>query len=239
MARIRTVKPDFFRHDLLQDLEITHKGKCCMLVFSGLWGHCDKAGRFRWRPKHLKLDILPFLPFDMAETMTILEQARQVVRYEVGGEEYGWIPTFTEHQRISGKEAQEPERYPPPPREAIERYEGSNGEAIEKQSRRQEGKGMEGNGDVGVSASPALPLGAVNGNAVCYIPLNDGTEFGVSKELSEELGKLYPRVDVPQTLNEIRGWNLANPTRKKTRRGVLSHINAWMQKEQNRGPQTR
>ncbi len=89
-------------------------------------------------------------------------------------------------------------------------------------------------------ASSALALsaaGVANGDEVAYIPCNDGSEFGVSKELAEELARLYPAVNVPQTLNEIRGWNLANPSRRKTRRGVLSHINAWMTKEQNRGPQ--
>lgn len=85
------------------------------------------------------------------------------------------------------------------------------------------------------SSANALSAG-VNGNGVAYIPLNDGTEFGVSKEFAEELQKLYPAVDVPQTLNEIRGWNMANPSRRKTKRGVMQHINAWMSKEQNRGP---
>lgn len=87
-------------------------------------------------------------------------------------------------------------------------------------------------------ASSAKALSTVNGSAVSYIPLNDGTEYGVTKELAEELSRLYPAVDVPQTLNEIRGWNLANPSRKKTRRGVLSHINGWLSKEQNRGPKS-
>lgn len=81
----------------------------------------------------------------------------------------------------------------------------------------------------------ASPPARVNGFA-CYIPLNDGTEFGVSHDQVEEFGKLYPAVDITQTLNEIRGWNLANPAKRKTSRGVMTHINAWMAKEQNRGP---
>jgi hypothetical protein len=81
------------------------------------------------------------------------------------------------------------------------------------------------------SRSPGDP---VNGNAVAYIPIQGG-EFGVSQELSEELARLYPKVDVPQTLNEIRGYNISNPTKRKTRSGVLRHINTWMAKEQNRG----
>lgn len=85
-------------------------------------------------------------------------------------------------------------------------------------------------------ASSAKALSAVNGDAVAFIPLNDGKEFGVSKALAAELQKLYPAVDVPQTLNEIRGWNLANPARRKTQRGIVAHLNSWMSREQNRGP---
>jgi hypothetical protein len=88
---------------------------------------------------------------------------------------------------------------------------------------------------VGASAEALTPGDPVNGNAVAYIPLNDDTEFGVSKEYAEELARLYPAVDVPQTLTEIRGYNLSKPQRRKTRRGVLAHINTWMAKEQNRG----
>jgi hypothetical protein len=77
-------------------------------------------------------------------------------------------------------------------------------------------------------------FGAVNGHAVFQIPCIGG-EFGLSAEQLAEFEKLYPAVDVRQTLNEIRGWNLAHPSRQKTPRGVLGHVNSWMAKEQNRG----
>lgn len=139
MARIRSIKPEFFRHEGLQDLEAANQGAYPMMVFAGLWGHCDKAGRFEWKPRTLKLDILPFLEFDMAITLAILEDGGFVKSYEVDGKKYGLIQTFSEHQRVSGKEAQEPEKYPAP----IEKQKGSNGEATEKHSGEQEGKGRE------------------------------------------------------------------------------------------------
>lgn len=46
---------------------------------------------------------------------------------------------------------------------------------------------------------------------------------------------LFPAVDVPQKLREVRAWNLANPARRKTRTGVQRHITAWLAKEQDRG----
>jgi uncharacterized phage protein (TIGR02220 family) len=190
VARIRTVKPDFFRHELLQDLELTYPGKYPMLVFEGLWGHCDKAGRFEWRPRHLKLDILPFLPFEMAETLAILEKAGMLKKYTVDGKEYGEIPSFTEHQRIGGKESQEPEKHPAPTSEAPKKKRGSNREAPGKQQGLQEGKGREGNkegnGDVGLAPDPA-PQG------------DEKKPKDVAKEilifLNEKTGRNYEPVD--------------------------------------------
>ncbi len=152
MARIRTIKPDFFRHEGLQELELAHPGEYPMFVFAGLWGHCDKAGRFEWKPRMLKLDILPFLDFDMAGTLEILERADFVRRYEVDGKTYGVIDSFPEHQRIGGKEAQDPEKFPAP----TEKQEGSTREALGKQKGLQEGKGREEEGN-GVNPAPKNP----------------------------------------------------------------------------------
>lgn len=136
MGRIRTVKPEFFRHEGLQDLEIENPGAYPMFVFQGLWLQCDRNGVFEWRPRQLKLDILPFLPFDMLVTLGILERAKYVLRYSVDGKEYGQIPSFSKHQRLSGKEAtQEGERFPLPNsaiNESMVKQAGSTGEAVGK-----------------------------------------------------------------------------------------------------------
>lgn len=138
MARIRTVKPEFFRHEGLQDLAAAN-GAHVMLVFAGLWGHCDRAGRFEWRPRQLKLDILPFLEFDMGEALSALEGAGFIQRYEVDGKVFGLIPSFADHQRFSGKEASEKEKHPAPP----VKQRGSAGEALGKHVPAQEEEGKE------------------------------------------------------------------------------------------------
>lgn len=151
MGRIRTVKPDFFRHELLQELEQNNPKMKPMLVFEGLWTCCDKEGRFEWKPRNLKLDILPFVQFDMEKTLELLRQSELVTRYEVDGRQYGSIPTFKDHQRISGKEKEAPSRFPEPNR-------GSTGEAPEKHPGAREGKGngvQEGNGVTRDALPPA------------------------------------------------------------------------------------
>lgn len=166
MARIRTIKPEFFRHEGLQDLAAKH-GAHVMLVFAGLWGHCDRAGRFEWRPRTLKLDILPFLEFDMEQALTLLEQAGFIERYEVDGKQYGSINSFTEHQNIGGKERDAPLKLPANPLkrqgksgkspgsdgevtqssqvvDIAEKQSGSDGEVPGKQLGTQEGNGLKG-----------------------------------------------------------------------------------------------
>lgn len=173
MARIRTVKPEFFRHEKLQEM-----GERSMLIFEGLWTQCDKAGRFPWKPKTLKLDILPFITFDMETELNRLAEAYFVIKYEVQGEFFGVIPTFGEHQRITGKEGLEPAKYPdpPPPKPKKTRkltkveaghtgdtpgtQSGNDGETTEITGR--EGKGIgreeEGKGSSAASPLPSDPL---------------------------------------------------------------------------------
>jgi hypothetical protein len=54
MARIRSVKPEFFRHEQLQDLEFNHPGMYPMFVFEGLWNICDRQGVFLYKPRQIK-----------------------------------------------------------------------------------------------------------------------------------------------------------------------------------------
>ena len=145
MARIRSIKPEFFRHETLQDLEIENPGKYPMLVFAGLWGHCDSRGRFEWRPRQLKLDILPFLQFDMGEVLALLERAGMVKHYSCDGKDYGEIKSFEKHQRLSGKEAGCGEKYPSPISESTGKQRGSNGEIPESQEEegKRKGRGRE------------------------------------------------------------------------------------------------
>jgi hypothetical protein len=86
------------------------------------------------------------------------------------------------------------------------------------------------------SAALSAPPGSVNDvdPIVERIPLCDGSEFAVPKSMRDELDRLYPAVDPDQTLKEIRGWNLANPRRRKTSRGIRQHIFDWFKREQDK-----
>ena len=66
------------------------------------------------------------------------------------------------------------------------------------------------------------------------LPLNDKTEYPIIAKEVKEWSALYPAVDVMQELREMRGWLLANPEKRKTRRGILRFVIGWLSREQDK-----
>jgi hypothetical protein len=114
MARIRNVKPEFYSHEELNDLEARFPELKPMLVFSGLWNQCEYSGVFAWSIRKLKLAILPFIDFDLERSLDLLENYGFVRRYRNGGKEYGHVINFTKYQAISGSERARGLKYPLP-----------------------------------------------------------------------------------------------------------------------------
>ena len=73
----------------------------------------DREGRFRWQPRILKLDILPFDEVDFSLVLDTLANHEWIEKYTVEGEVYGVIPKFLAHQRPNTREAAS--ILPPPP----------------------------------------------------------------------------------------------------------------------------
>ena len=104
MARIRTIKPEFFRHEAL--FEIARKsGLPLRLAFIGLWTAADRDGRFKWRPRQLKLDVLPYDEVDFVAVLDALVSGGFVMKYVIDGDAFGVIPSWTRHQVINNREA--------------------------------------------------------------------------------------------------------------------------------------
>lgn len=103
MARIRTVKPMLFRHEELFEAEV-ETGLPLRLAFIGLFTCCDREGRFHWRPRALQLDVMPYDNVDFSRVLDALATRGFVVKYEVDGEVFGCIPSFSKHQIINNRE---------------------------------------------------------------------------------------------------------------------------------------
>lgn len=70
---------------------------------------------------------------------------------------------------------------------------------------------------------------------VVELILNDKSTFAVKRTQVDEWDKLYTGVDVEQELKKMCAWCDANPTKRKTRKGIKAFIVNWLNKEQDRG----
>lgn len=169
MARIRSLKPEFFTDEDLAELSYAAR-----IAFAGLWVMADGHGRMEDRPKYLKTQILPYDNEDMDALLNQLSERGFIVRYTVNGSRFIWIPNFRKHQRITGREADAESEFPPYEGEKIEGPEatgnqsGNNGETTGKQpmfhqcpggGRERKGIGGErkGKGGEGASAPQTTP----------------------------------------------------------------------------------
>jgi hypothetical protein len=96
MARIRSIKPEFF-----DDEELCAFGPWHRLCFAGLWTQADKAGRMEDRPKRLKAKVFPYDDLDFEALLSDLATAGFITRYTVADRRYICIPeeSWGEHQR--------------------------------------------------------------------------------------------------------------------------------------------
>lgn len=71
---------------------------------------------------------------------------------------------------------------------------------------------------------------------VMSIPLikKDG-EFHIREPDVREWQETFPGVDVMMALKRIRQWNIDNPVKRKTKRGIRKHISGWLAKAQDKG----
>jgi len=70
---------------------------------------------------------------------------------------------------------------------------------------------------------------------VAGLPQNDGQLFPITKDQHDRWQQLYPAVKIKSELSKIIGWLEANPTKRKTKRGMLSFVNRWLSREQDKG----
>lgn len=224
MARIRTIKPAFFRHRDLFELERT-SGLPVRVAFAGLWTVADRAGRFRWRPDELKLDCLPYDPVDFSDVLGALERGRFVCRYEIGDRAYGHIPSWDEHQKPN---AREPESALPQPTSACtcERVYAP----VEGEREREQGKGT------GTEDLLLIPDAAAAESSVVLEFPTEGKprEWRLRRAQVEEWQQAYPSLDIAAECQKALVWVKAKPGRMKSARGMCAFLANWFNRSLDR-----
>lgn len=135
MARIRSIKPDFFTSE-----QVAECSPSARLLFVGMWCFCDDNGVHPASPARLKMEVFPgddFTKADIAAMVQELVKHGLVGEYEVNGDRF-WLVTGWKHQKIDKPSY----KYPLPIADA-----SSNPLRAIDDSSPPEGKGEEGKGE--------------------------------------------------------------------------------------------
>ena len=96
MARIRTIKPEFFTSEDIVELD-----PMARLLYIALCCEADKEGRLVWKPKTFKIRYFPADSCEIDALADALVTRGLVCLY---GENYAFIPSFKDHQHINPRE---------------------------------------------------------------------------------------------------------------------------------------
>ena len=71
------------------------------------------------------------------------------------------------------------------------------------------------------------------------LPIKGGRVWSTTSELEQRWSDAYPAVDVRGELAKMRLWLEANPTRRKTERGMPRFVVNWLSRAEQRRRETR
>jgi hypothetical protein len=148
MARIRTIKPDFFTSLTIADLTPEQR-----LTFIGLWTHADDAGRCVDDPRLIKAALWPLddrTAADIEIDLKALSESSLITRYTLNRKRYLAVTNWDEHQRINrptDSKLPAPEEGDPTPPDPMTRHDSDSLSAHThfSEDSPQERKGREGN----------------------------------------------------------------------------------------------
>lgn len=106
MARIRTIKPEFFTSE-----DIVSLSPYARLLYIALWCEADREGRMTWKPKTFKMR---YLPGDSIEINALCDEVVNAGLVRLYGDSLAFIPAFRAHQHVNPREAAS--QLPEPPK---------------------------------------------------------------------------------------------------------------------------
>ena len=98
MARIRSIKPEFFTSEQVAECSTNAR-----LLFVGMWCFCDDQGIHPDSPARLKMEVFPSDDLTKADVEQYVEELVAVgliQRYEVEGQKYLMVTGWVRHQKI-------------------------------------------------------------------------------------------------------------------------------------------
>ncbi len=258
MARIRSIKPE-----LPQSESMGKISRDARLLFILTWTLADDEGRLRGSSRMLASLLFPYdndAPSLIDGWIGELVAEGCVQLYSVDGSTYMQIAKWLNHQKIDKPSKSKIPEFVESSRILAKRRGGIKDQGSKDQGS-EEGKGTSCTepqsvstpeytsligldeltelddamtGGTSLTPPPAPESAETTEPAVLTMPLVGDAEFGIMQAAIDGWVTAYPGVDVIRQLAAMRQWCIANPRKRKTRRGVLAFCNSWLMKEQDK-----
>lgn len=224
MARIRTVKPEFWTDEDLATVTETAR-----LVAIGLLNLADDEGFFNANIRLIECSLFPLTE----PSMSIHECLKQLVnigylevKNTADGKSYGHVVNFTKHQKVNRPTASKIKHLFTDNNELTDITEGSlsnHGTFTVGKERKGKEQGKE-QGKDQQRATKKFEL---------EIQTSGNNNFLVTDDLVSSLKGFYPALDVEQQLRNIAGHFHARPDELRPRTKITQFIHSWMQNRAN------
>ena len=214
-------------------------------LWIGLITQADDTGRGDARPAIIKGHVFPLRDRitvkDISGALHGLAAKGCISLYEIDGRSYFWFPSWAKHQRIRDAKP----KFPAPPSEEplaeAENESPMDSAATRGNSRRTAANRGESPQLAAliqsnpIQSNPTISAtSAENEETEIELVLNTGALYHISKEKADRWRELYPSVDVSQELRNMAAWLESNPTKRKTKNGILRFCNGWLSREQDK-----
>jgi len=115
MPHARNIKHSFFMNE-----ELGSADPILPLLFAGLWCLADREGILEDRPPRIKAELFPYREhLDINGYLTDLYRMGFIIRYDVNGSRFIWIPNFLKHQNPHHTEKRSSYPKPEPPMKSM------------------------------------------------------------------------------------------------------------------------
>ena len=141
MARIRTVKPEFWTSE-----QVAECSTITRLLFIGMWNFCDDGGNHPASLKSLKMQVFPSDDIQLSEIGTMIDELVKnelITQYTVNNKDY-WHVLGWKHQKIEKPNYKHPEYFPTNSK-PIDDHSSNDSLPVDpvRESKGMEGKGMD------------------------------------------------------------------------------------------------
>lgn len=214
-------------------------------VFYRLIVNVDDYGRMDGRLPILRSKLFPLKDIRDAQiekALQALSSAELVERYTVCGKPFVRLTGWFKHQNPRAKES----KYPGP-EDAEEDLHTDAGTCMQMDTDsdkilRNRNRNRNRNSIIEVCTEPAdadtvqeVPASPT----VITLVLNTGEEYPITQAMVDQLAPIYPGVNIMEQLNAMKGWCIGNPTKRKTKRGIMAFVTNWLKRSQDEASRNR